>query len=780
MHRPGRPSSRWLVVRSATALSLVAAAVRPGAHRGRARASIPTTRIWRDPETQNAARVKPIDLSDRYDALENSFLGAGERARSARRQRQHARRGARLDLVHQPHRADADERRGSRPGRPDTGTGPAAGQWTIVGGKTEGVQPGLTIRDTAGQIYFVKFDPPSNPEMASAAEVIATKFLYAAGYHVPGELPRHDPSRGAGDRRPRPGPRRRQAAGDASMGRRRRCWRSRRATPTAATACSPAGRSTANPVGPFRYYGTRPDDPNDIFPHEHRRELRGLGVLAAWLNHDDSRAPNTLDTLVTSEGRTVVRHHLIDFGSTLGSGSTRSQSTQAGNEFLWESRPTLITMLTLGFYVRPWIKVAYPDLPSVGRFESSYFEPEAWKPVYANPAFANARADDRFWGARLVAAFSDDAIRAIVATGRYSDPRATGYVTDTLIARRRKILASWLAGPNPLVDPRLDASGQLTFRNAAEQAGVGPAAESYTVEWAAFDNASDSRQGVTMERSATAAMRAPAALLAGGHQFLSARVGAIHPDHPAWAKPITFFFRRDGAAWEAGRGRGALVHRRRERLDGCTVPDLEDSLVSGFMLQTEAQWTALGHLRCGCWGMMMQGFDRGAGRAAHAGRVARRPGVRPALRAALRRSRRWRPSRWWPPRSSASRSADSSSALALDFSEPGEPHLGARRQRQDRRRAGGERPRDAAGRRAGHGANEVRLAFRPATRSLNRNADFLYTLFVPARAHAGVSLLRSAGSKARWTLALDVPAGWQAVANGAETVARRSRRTRQR
>src|SRR3954467_9476750 len=39
----------------------------------------PDDPIWRDPETQNAAQVKPIDLSDRYDAVENSFLGAGER-----------------------------------------------------------------------------------------------------------------------------------------------------------------------------------------------------------------------------------------------------------------------------------------------------------------------------------------------------------------------------------------------------------------------------------------------------------------------------------------------------------------------------------------------------------------------------------------------------------------------------------------------------------------------------------------------------------------------------
>ena len=67
---------------------------------------------------------------------------------------------------------------------PDTGTGPS-GTWTIVSGKMEGVAPGFTIRDGAGQLYFIKFDPPSNPEMASGAEVISTKFFHAFGYHVP-------------------------------------------------------------------------------------------------------------------------------------------------------------------------------------------------------------------------------------------------------------------------------------------------------------------------------------------------------------------------------------------------------------------------------------------------------------------------------------------------------------------------------------------------------------------------------------------------------------------
>ena len=147
-------------------------------------------------------------------------------------------------------------------------------------------------------------------------------------------------------------------------------------------------------------------------------------MFAAWLNHDDSRSLNTRDMLVTRDGRRVVWHHLLDFGSTLGSGTTQSESPRAGNEYIWESRPTLLTLLTLGFYVRPWITVKYPDLPSIGRFEADFFQPELWKPDYPNPAFDNARSDDEFWAARRIAAFSDEAVAAVVREAGYSDAEA--------------------------------------------------------------------------------------------------------------------------------------------------------------------------------------------------------------------------------------------------------------------------------------------------------------------------------------------------------------------
>ncbi len=162
------------------------------------------------------------------------------------------------------------------------------------------------------------------------------------------------------------------------------------------------------PLGNFRYYGTRPDDPNDIFPHEHRRELRGARVFAAWLNHDDSRGINSLDMLEQADGKSYVKHYMFDFGSIMGSGTIFAQRHRPGNEYILEWKPGWLTLATLGLYVRPWMLIDYPDVPpAVGRFEGDAFDPEKWKPEYPNTAFDNMRPDDAFWAARIVSKFSD-------------------------------------------------------------------------------------------------------------------------------------------------------------------------------------------------------------------------------------------------------------------------------------------------------------------------------------------------------------------------------------
>ena len=66
------------------------------------------------------------------------------------------------------------------------------------------------------------------------------------------------------------------------------------------------------------------------------------------------------------------------------------------------------------------------------------------------------------------------------------------------------------------------------------------------------------------------------------------------------------------------------------------------------------------------------------------------------------------------------------------------------------------------------GLNTLELDFLAGDRSLNRNAEYLYTLFVPDRARTVFPCFDQPDLKGRYSLSLDLPAGWEAVANGAE------------
>ena len=110
---------------------------------------------------------------------------------------------------------------------------------------------------------------------------------------------------------------------------------------------------------------------------------------------------------------------------------------EAGAPAAVDVRPTLVTMLTFGLYVRPWIRVEYPDIPSLGRIESTYFRPETWKPEYPNPAFERMLPEDAFWAARIVSRFSDDAIRAILETGDFRAPEAEAHLAKALDLHRK-------------------------------------------------------------------------------------------------------------------------------------------------------------------------------------------------------------------------------------------------------------------------------------------------------------------------------------------------------
>jgi hypothetical protein len=423
--------------------------------------------------------------------------------------------------------------------------------WVVSGGKSAGVQPGFRMTDPTGQLYQIEVDPPSNPELATGAEMIGTAFYYAFGYHVVevylAEIDRvslvisekatiRDPLNGR--RRPM-----RKYDLDAAFDNAARLENGRYRVLVSRFA---PGR----PLGNFRYYATRPDDPNDVIPHEHRRELRGARVFGAWLNHDDSRGVNSLDMLETTDGRAWVKHYMFDFGSILGSGTVYAQRHRPGNEYIFEQKPGWLTLATFGLYVRPWMRIDYPDVPrSVGRLEAEAFDPLKWKPEYPNPAFDNMRPDDAFWAARIVARFSDEMIRGVVEKAQYSDPAATDYMAQTITQRRDKVVRTWINVVCPVVDPVLATGGGLTFANAAVAAGAATAPESYRLEWFRFDNDTDARTPVGEPATVSGpAGIAPPKLLDAG-DFVGVTITAAHAQQPEWSRPATFFFRRGPSGW---------------------------------------------------------------------------------------------------------------------------------------------------------------------------------------------------------------------------------------
>lgn len=413
---------------------------------------------------------------------------------------------------------------------PGTSNVPVA-PWTLLSGKTEGVTPGFQIQDAKGRRYLVKLDPKSNPELASSADVIGSKLFYALGYNVPENYIvrfSRDQLRIT-----------EKSKVEDELGRDRPMTENDLEKMLAKAPRSAEGEFRAmaslfikgKPLGPFRYHRTRADDPNDIVPHEHRRDLRGLYVFSAWLNHTDTKALNSGDFLSEEGGVPHIRHYLIDFGAILGSDSFEAKSPRAGNVYLFDLKPAAAQFFSFGLYMPAWMRADFPHIPAVGHFESQLFSPLTWKNNYPNPAFENRLPDDGFWAAKKVMAFTDDQLRAIVKTGEFSDPKAAEYLTRILIERRDKIGRAYFGQLLPLDNFRV-TGGKLQFDDLGALYGMNPP-RTYSFAWAQFDNQSGAK-------TALAGATSPE-LPRTETRYL---VADIHAGDPA--KMVTVYLRNEG------------------------------------------------------------------------------------------------------------------------------------------------------------------------------------------------------------------------------------------
>lgn len=547
--RPNTRYGRPAVAAGALAAALALAVVTPGAQQKPR--FYPDDPLWHEPLT-HVARIERYEPQLFFDTIENLFLKPGDRER--------ARRARSINSVDEV--MDGSwfvNRAGTRPltveevvRGANTGTGPAEGKWTVVSAKTDGVTPGFTIRDRAGDMWFLKFDPPGHRGMASGTEIVAAKLFWALGYHtVEYYIASFRPDAltiGENATMAPPGAKERPMV-EKDI---RALLKRAQPEPDGSYRVIVSKAAPGRPVGRILFHGSRPDDPNDLVPHEHRRELRGYRVFAAWLNHVDAKSINSLDVLVKDGGKQYVRHYLLDFGSALGSGSVVPREYFEGSEPVVEP-PAEIgkRMVSLGFRIPRWRTRDFYEAPAIGRIPTDHadWDPELWSPRFPNAAFLHTREDDEFWAARKLQGISNEMIRAAIREGRFDSPEAEAKLATFIEDRRDAIIRRYLPAINPVVEPTLDATGTLSFANAAVDAGVASSPGEYLVTWSAFDNQTGQATEVGSTKGGLR-QPAPAGLPAqtGAYVRVAVAAGAGAPE--SWTQPAHIFFRRSPEGWK--------------------------------------------------------------------------------------------------------------------------------------------------------------------------------------------------------------------------------------
>lgn len=343
------------------------------------------------------------------------------------------------------------------------GEGAAPGSWIIDQGKPNGASPGFRIRVADKYKFLLKTDSPEQPERPTAASAIGAAIYHAVGFNTSCEQIVYfepkvlslQPGLVATDNSGVP----RRFDDKALAWVLKQAKRRGELLRMQASAWLPGYL-----LGPFRYEGTRGDDPNDVIPHEDRRELRGARVLAAWIDHFDAREQNTMDTWIAADANAkdgspgYVRHYYLDTSDSFGSEWDWDEiSRRLGNSYLLDWGDIGYDFITFGIPTRPWEKAKRTaGYELFGYFNSEGFEPDDWKNEYPNPAFSRATEHDNAWMARILSKLDRADIEQLVTLGKFSQPEHAAYLTEVLEQRLQRILQRYFSRLSPLAEPRIE------------------------------------------------------------------------------------------------------------------------------------------------------------------------------------------------------------------------------------------------------------------------------------------------------------------------------------
>jgi len=339
-----------------------------------------------------------------------------------------------------------------------------SGAWVIDHGKDNGSTPGFRVVVPGKGKYMLKADDTGKPERSSAASVIGAAIYDAIGFNATCEQVVLI--------------RKAQLTLTPNL---TRIDNSGATTPFDADALDTVLKNTTQvagglqrfqaskwlggaTIGPFRYVGTRADDPNDVVPHEDRRDLRGSRLLAAWIDHWDAREQNSMDVWYASDAKHkksspgFVKHYILDTSDILGQEvGSYDLSRRLGHTYELDFADIGIALITLGAVEEPWDRAARtPGREQFGYFHVDDFSADEWRPFYPNPAHMRATERDNAWMARKIAALSPEDVHGYIMLGQWSDAAAAEYVYGVLMQRQRVILGRFLTRLSPLGDVAQD------------------------------------------------------------------------------------------------------------------------------------------------------------------------------------------------------------------------------------------------------------------------------------------------------------------------------------
>jgi len=321
------------------------------------------------------------------------------------------------------------------------GNGPPQPPLTVTSAKTLGDSPGAFVKDSRGRRYLIKFDTLENPEQQTGTDAIVNRIFWALGYFAPLDsvffmrrTDLHIAAKLKGTLTQR----------DLDVMLRSATRRRDGAIRALASEFVPG-----KPLGGWATTGRGKQDPNDRIAHEHRRVLRGLRVLSAWLGHTDVKPDNTMDVFIGKNGRGFLRHYLIDFGEAFGGHQSGKGQLEVGWEYGWDWLNQGKALVSFGLWTRKWERQRMTPYKSVGYFSAAQFDPLTWRERYPYEPFFYADRNDNYWAAKLVMRFNRALLAAAVATGKLSEPGAARYLVDTLLARREKIGRAYFGKVTP-------------------------------------------------------------------------------------------------------------------------------------------------------------------------------------------------------------------------------------------------------------------------------------------------------------------------------------------